>query len=349
MRPLINSLLRLRHAAVTVALLACSVCLAAPKTDVITLNNGDRITGEIKSLDRGKLLLGTDNLGDIEIEWETVASVKTSQVLQVELNSGVVVFGPLLEGAPPGTVLVQGSSSATQLPILNIVRMAPIEKDLIKRFKGSISAGYSLLAANQQEQFNFDFNTDYRTPRFLGKFAANITTNSSATDSTSERALGSLELYHLFNDRWYAGGLLRADRNDELGIKERYSWGAGGGRFLIFTNKLQWNATLGILDTHEIDVDSPEKSRSVEGLISTSLDWFRFRKPEFDLSTVISVLPNLTESGRWRSTYSLAFKWQIYRDFYWKVQFNGDYDNRPRETGAAHSDYSLITSLGSTF
>jgi len=335
--------------ALALALLAGALAVAAPKTDVITLNNGDRLTGEIKSLERGKLLLGTDDLGDIEIEWDTVASVRTNQVLQVELNSGVVVFGPLIEGAPPGTVLVQGSSSATQLPILNVVRMAPIEKDLLKRFKGSISAGYSLLAANQQEQFNFDFNTQYRTPRFLGKFAANITTNSSATDETSRRALSSLELYHLFEDRWYAGGLLRADRNDELGIRERYSWGAGGGRFLIFTNKLQWNLTLGILDTHEIDVDSPEKSRSVEGLLGTSLDWFRFRKPEFDLSSDLAVLPNLTESGRWRASYSLAFKWQIYRDFYWKVQFNGDYDNRSREAGAAHDDYSLITSLGSTF
>jgi hypothetical protein len=338
-----------RATALALALLTSALALAAPKTDVVTLNNGDRITGEIKNLERGKLLLSTDDLGDIEIEWDTVASVRTNQVLQVELNSGVVVFGPLVEGAPPGTVLVKGSSSATQLPILNVVRMAPIEKDLLERFKGSISAGYSLLAANQQEQFNFDFNTDYRTPRFLGKFAANITTNSSANDENSERALASLELYHLFDERWYAGALLRADRNDELGIRERYSWGAGGGRFLIFTNKLQWNVTLGVLDTHEIDADSPEKNRSVEGLLSTSIDWFRFRKPEFDLASELSVLPNLSESGRWRSTYSLAFKWQIYRDFYWKVQFTGDYDNRPRESGAAHTDYSLITSLGSTF
>jgi len=335
--------------ALALALLAGALAIAAPKTDVITLNNGDRITGEIKSLDRGKLLLGTDNLGDIEIEWDQVASVETNQVMQVELNSGVVVFGPLIGHAPPGTLLVQGTSSPTQLPILDVVRMAPIEKDLIKRFKGSVSAGYSLVAANQQEQFNFDLNTQYRTPRFLGKFGANVTTTASATDETSRRALGALELYHLFDNRWYAGGLLRADRNDELGIKERYSWGAGGGRFLVFTNKVQWSVLVGILDTRERDVDDQEKNHSVEGLLATSLDWFRFRKPEFDLSSEIAVLPNLTESGRWRSTYSLAFKWQIYRDFYWKVQFTGDYDNRPREAGASHDDYSLITSLGSTF
>jgi hypothetical protein len=87
----------------------------------------------------------------------------------------------------------------------------------------------------------------------------------------------------------------------------------------------------------------------VEALIGTSFDWFRYHKPEFDFSTSIVVLPNLTESGRWRTTYSVGFKWQIYKDFFWRIKFDGDYDSRPRAPGASKDDYVLITSLGSTF
>jgi len=37
------------------------------KTDVIVLVNGDRLTGEIKSLDRGKLTFSTNDMGTIRI------------------------------------------------------------------------------------------------------------------------------------------------------------------------------------------------------------------------------------------------------------------------------------------
>jgi len=45
---------------------------AAQKTDVVTLQNGDRITGEIKRLDRGRLEYSTDDMGTLNIEWEEI-------------------------------------------------------------------------------------------------------------------------------------------------------------------------------------------------------------------------------------------------------------------------------------
>ena len=40
------------------------------KTDVITLKNGDKITGELKELQTGLLELSTDNMSTIYIEWD---------------------------------------------------------------------------------------------------------------------------------------------------------------------------------------------------------------------------------------------------------------------------------------
>ena len=42
------------------------------KTDVVILKNGDHVSGEIKSLERGKLSLSTDSMGTVKIEWEDV-------------------------------------------------------------------------------------------------------------------------------------------------------------------------------------------------------------------------------------------------------------------------------------
>jgi hypothetical protein len=44
----------------------------ARKTDVVTMANGDRVTCEIKTLDRGMLEVSTDSWGTISIEWEEV-------------------------------------------------------------------------------------------------------------------------------------------------------------------------------------------------------------------------------------------------------------------------------------
>lgn len=46
---------------------------AHPKTDVVVLANGDRITCEIKTLARGRLTVKTDAFGTVSIKWDHVA------------------------------------------------------------------------------------------------------------------------------------------------------------------------------------------------------------------------------------------------------------------------------------
>ena len=65
--------------------------LARDKTDLIYLTNGDRITGEIKALERGRLRVGTDSMGDISIEWDDVEHVESNYQFQFERTDGTRV------------------------------------------------------------------------------------------------------------------------------------------------------------------------------------------------------------------------------------------------------------------
>ena len=60
----------------TILVLAVPLCTtlleARDKTDVVRLKNGDRITGEIKELERGKLTVKTDSMGTLSIELKDV-------------------------------------------------------------------------------------------------------------------------------------------------------------------------------------------------------------------------------------------------------------------------------------
>jgi hypothetical protein len=50
---------------------------AQGKTDVVTLANGDRITGEVKRLERGRLVFDTDDAGTLYFEWDKLVSVES--------------------------------------------------------------------------------------------------------------------------------------------------------------------------------------------------------------------------------------------------------------------------------
>ena len=48
------------------------------RTDLVTLGNGDRITGEVVRLERGRLEFETDDAGTLYLEWDKLATVVTS-------------------------------------------------------------------------------------------------------------------------------------------------------------------------------------------------------------------------------------------------------------------------------
>ena len=74
----------------------------AAKTDVVTLINGNAITGEIKVLDFGALRYITDSMGTVSIDWEDIVSVTSNQNLQMVFGTGLnivpwkVLYMPLL-------------------------------------------------------------------------------------------------------------------------------------------------------------------------------------------------------------------------------------------------------------
>ena len=94
---------------------------AAQKTDVVTLQNGDRITGEIKRLDRGRLEYSTDDMGTLNIEWEEIDVLTSGLTYEVELGSGERFFGTFPPGAPAGGMLV-GTVDADTLSMASIWR-----------------------------------------------------------------------------------------------------------------------------------------------------------------------------------------------------------------------------------
>ena len=99
-------ILRRFHTFAPIFVLLISTISYAQKTDVITLLNTDRITGDLKSMRSGLLQLSTDNMGTIYIEWDKVEEIHTDKFFQIELDDGRIYFGSLQPSDKKGMVIL---------------------------------------------------------------------------------------------------------------------------------------------------------------------------------------------------------------------------------------------------
>ena len=91
---------------------ACPVA-AADKVDVITFKNGDRLTCEIKSLDRGSLEISTDPLGTVRVHWGEVTELESPRAFEVQVSSGYEYYGTLRRAAAGQVMVADGGNEVT--------------------------------------------------------------------------------------------------------------------------------------------------------------------------------------------------------------------------------------------
>ena len=113
---------------IVVSLILASIvatpALAREKTDVIWLANGDKITGEIKQLEHGKLRLGTDSIGVILIEWDDISRIESDFAFQFERSDGTRVTGTVSHAAEQKTITLTSQDETVAFAHDKVIRIA---------------------------------------------------------------------------------------------------------------------------------------------------------------------------------------------------------------------------------
>ena len=334
------------------ALLVLSAPLqAAPKTDILVFHNGDRLTGETKGLERGKLSFKTDATGTIEIEWDKVASLQSDQYLEVELSDGRRHFGRASLAQTEGQLKLRvGSGTNTrEVQLAEVVRVAPIEQGgFFDRLDGYVTAGYDYTKSSGVRQVTFTGGLNSRDEKRQWAIDSSATLISqSGQDDTNRYNIGAYNRRFLA-DRWFVQGFGSFEGNDELGIDLRTTIGAAYGRFLRQDQKTDWAAYAGLAVTRENFSEQPT-NESVEGVFGTQYWFFRYNAPEASLNATLNLFPSLTESGRVRSEAQMNARYEIVSDLFFQLSFYGSYDSEPGAGAESKSDYGVTTSLGYSF
>jgi hypothetical protein len=144
------------------------------------------------------------------------------------------------------------------------------------------------------------------------------------------------------------------ERNDELGIDARLTTGGGLARYFGQDQDSEFMLLSGVVANQEWTnvegdiLDADETQQSLEGVLGASWRIFRFNDPEISLASTMYLYPSLTESGRWRGNLDVSLRREIISDLFFDISFYESYDSAP-PSGAATTDYGIVTSLGYKF
>ncbi len=334
---------------VLASLLVGASQFASAETDVVFFHNGDRLTGEVKSLERAILRFKTAATDTISIEWDDVAYLSSDQNIQVETEDGRRFLGHLSGTPKLNTVTVETESGPVDLEIQRVVLMTPIEEKGISRLDGDVTAGYNFTKASEIEQLLLGLEMNFRTETRIISIQADASLSNSQDSESSQRQSFNLQYRRLLPKRWLVGSLFTMERNDELGLDLRTSIGGGGGRILRRTYQSTVLLEGGLMVSRENVRGSTTDKDTLEAFGIVTWDWFRLDTPELDFSTSLQVIPNLTDTGRVRAEWDIDFKWEMIDDLFWQLNIYNSFDSDPVAEGAERNDYGISTSVGWDF
>ncbi len=321
---------------------------AQKKTDVVVMVNGDRVTCEIKKLDRGILEAKTDSWGTLSIEWVEVARLSSPTRFEIYFRSGQRVTGTLDTAPDSGHVMVN-DGSAVSYAIEDIVLMKPVGDSFWRQLEGSMDIGYSFASSGNSTQWSASTNIVRRREGVDTRVSGDsFFTSKEGADDSSRHSLYA-ELVRRLNRHWGLVVMGQAQRNDELLLHLRAQAGVGLVRHLFQSNNVLVSASGGVAYGRELFTDETPPAASVELAFGSQVEWFVFNSPKTQVTKYFRVLPNLTTPGRIRLELNTGVRRELVKDFFVNLSFIDSYDNRPTTDDAHSNDLTLVTSLGWSF
>jgi hypothetical protein len=327
---------------------------AAERTDELVLWNGNTITGEVKSLQQGKLKFKTDHAGTIYVEWEFVHALTASGVFDVENTDGIHFYGSLSKAEESHFLMVIGPTGPVILDMDKVVTIAPIKKTFWNRVDGSLNIGASYTSADSILQYSFEGDATYRQRKYSAKITLNsIQTRISREDEEGETTFrDNLDFTYTRyrTNRYFAAGMLAFTRSSELGIDLRTELGWVYGRRFKQTNKSNLQAAAGLTVSRDVPISEEPTSHFLSAAFLGRYHFFLYNYPKTDLLIELSVLPGITDWPRVRVNFNGSIKREIITDFTVNFSISDAYDSDPPGGElAANHDFAVVLSVGWTF
>jgi hypothetical protein len=321
------------------------------------MNNGDRLTCEIKGLDNGVLYVGLDYVqGTVSVNWAKVNHVESKQLFLVRTQSGQSYVGAIAsvesnESRPLSIEVVDESANNSFVEQTHVVGIDQTSDNFWHRFNGAISSGSTYSKANATRQYSLGANTRYLRESWVTGAYFNSTLSGSSGASNATRNNVQAYYRHLMRwDNWFYTAIGSFLQSTEQQIQLQSNAGTGIGRYIKNTNHAAINVFSGLAyqntNYSQVIASQPNAQNTFAGMAGVDASLFRFDKTTVTLTA--TAIPALNQPGRIYTNVNATYFLKFWGNFTWNISFYGNWDNQPPRTFSG-SDYGMTSGIGWTF
>lgn len=351
------------RAAMGALMLAVAAPLAA---DVVTLSNGDRVTGSILESNEKTLKMKTEFLGEVEIEWSAVTAVEAPDKLYVTSGAGQTLVGPVkteddkLQVTTPSSgevelplseVAVIRSEEAEQAYLASIERLR--NPRLTDFWRGFFDTGLAMTAGNAQtSSFTNAAGATRATQRdtiklyFTSVFAKADLQGAEVGSVVTANAIRGGSRYELnVSDKLFSFGFVDLEFDEFQSLDLRNVLGGGMGYRAIRNERTSLDFFGGASYNQEFFQNNITR-RSAE-IVSGQELAFRLND-RTSITERLAFYPNMSDTGEFRLQFDTAITTDIFKWLGWNITFSDRFLSNP-VPGRQKNDVLLTTGVRLVF
>jgi hypothetical protein len=311
--------------------------------DVVTLKNGDKITGTVVDMNGGKLKIKTAYAGEVQIDWGQIQTLTTAGAVKLKLTDGELIEGKV-STTETGTLKVEGETLKSPVE-LDPTKVAKIN-ETPTQWHGSIDLGYFQTGGNtrkisgiaainllrETDHDKFQIRADFRYGRERGV-------------TTDRKAYGLLKYAYKFTERFYGYISEEVFHDFAKDLRVGTVTSVGVGYDFIKAEHTDLSAEAGIAYMTNDFRRSPD-----EGHVGARI-FVHFRQDLFlglVFTNDLTLYPNFERGRDWQGRDEAAISAGLGKGWTMRVGAIWDYDHEPPAHAFRH-DVLYFATLGYKF
>jgi putative salt-induced outer membrane protein YdiY len=323
------------------------ICLVfgAANAAEVHLSDGSVIIGTILSLvDSEDLIVDTEHMDKVTIEWKAVEKISGTQVIEVELFNGQRLFGEVTVDAKDLSIV--GDETTVTLPRDRVFYITEVNETFWESLAAYTDLSMNITRGNNETtQLSFGGGVGYVGRDFETSIDATSTINEQTDGQDLRRATLAGNYTYRLPRNWQASGLLQFESDEQQGLDLRTLIGGSIGNRIYNQRRMRLDLFSGLVLNSE-QFDEQRKTESLEALLGAA---YQMRgKRGVDIDATLAILPSLTESGRLRAQFDGALTFDLFSDLDFKLTVYDRYDSQPPE-GNDTNDTGFTLGLSWTY
>jgi putative salt-induced outer membrane protein YdiY len=312
--------------------------------DVLFLNNGDRITGQVTAIGGDSVTIRPAYSGDVKVKLGDVAKLETQAAIELELSDGTVGLFQITGSPEKGQATLVAAEQAIDVALTEIERYG--ERPKPKNWGTTLDLSSTFNRGNTESQDgNLQWKANYQRGQHRYKSDLKMSREEEDGVTTKEKDRLKLGYNRLFDNNWFFALNTAFERDPIEDLDHRVSITPALGYDFWNDDRRTLNFQLGAGYAAETSGGKDESTSNVDWKLEIS---YKFFDGGMTLFHSHNIYRNF--SGRENSVLNseTGVRYKLLQNLNVNVQANYDYDTEPVE-GSDSKDLEVLIGVGLSF